>query len=271
MSEPRWLCVCEAEVATQLYPGDFSDVLEHVSAAPIDDYYLYVEHLLTLGSEQALAESPTLGRLLLLGLVSGVESYFRSVMAAVLRLCPLCRRAAADQLLPYGALDYYGESDVELGLFDAASLAGASEIRKRTQGLLGISLERGTSVYAALETFDKICHLRHAAVHARGALGRGNAVALSLGDYDAGRRALAVSFTALQQAGVVCHSTVRAYNKAIYKKILDRWLGEGILVGEWEPDRDTFKPLYDLFRSKKDASGPLNAYQAHRSLVKSAF
>lgn len=270
MSEPAWLCVCEAEVATRLSPEDFSGAIESVRVAPIDDYYIYVEHLLTLGSEQALAESPTLGRLLLLGLVSGVESYFRSVMASALRACPLCRNAAADQLLPYGALTYYGEGHVELGLFDAASLAGATEIRKRTQALLGISLERGSSADAALETFDKICHLRHAAVHARGTLGRGNALALALSP-DANRRALTVSFTALQQAGLVCHSTVRAYNKVVYRKILERWLGEGVLLGEWDSDRPTFKPLYELFRSRKDASGPSTAYQAYRSLLKSAF
>lgn len=268
MSDPSWLCVCEAEVATSLSPGDFSGALDRVTASPIDDYYSYVEHLLTLGSEAALGSSPTLGRLLLLGLVSGVESYFRSIIAAVLRVCPIARLTAANQPIPYGALDYYGVNEVELGLFDTSSLAGSGEIRKRTQALLGITIERDTSTYAALESFDKVCHLRHAAVHARGSLGRGNAAALALGREEH-RRALLVSFSALQQAGIICHSTVRAYNKTVYRRVVERWLAEKVLIGDWQADRSKFKPLYGLFRSAKDASGPANAYVAYRSMLKS--
>jgi hypothetical protein len=265
VSEPAWRCVCEPELATQLAGGDFSSELESAPTSPIDDYYGYVEHLLTLGSKQALDDSPTLGRLLLLGLVSGVESYFRSAIAGVLRTCPLSRRAAADQMIPFGAIDYYGLQHVELGLFDASSLAGASEIRKRTNSLLGIAVNPGTSLSAALDEFDKLCHLRHAAVHARGALGRGNASALALSG-TAGRHALSVSFSGLQHAGIVCHSTVRAYNRAIYRRIVERWIGDGVLSGVWSRDKASFKALFDLFASKKDATGSPNAYQAHRSL-----
>lgn len=270
MSEPGWLCVCEPEVAVQLAGADFSAEFESAPSSPIDDYYAYVEHLLTLGSEAALEDSPTLGRLLLLGLVSGVESYFRSVIAAVVRICPLCRVGAADQLIPLGAIDYYGTEALELGLFDAASLAGATELRKRTHALLGIDLNSQASASAALSEFDKVCHLRHAAVHARGTLGRGNAVALAL-SADDGRRALQVSFASLQQAGLACHSMVRAYNRVVYRKTIERWIAKDVLVGTWSQDKTRFKPLFELFRSQRDDVAPTNAYQAHRSLVKSVF
>ena len=266
MSEPGWLCVCEPESTAPLSGGDFSSELDDTPSSPIDDYYSYVEHLLTLGSEEALAASATLGRLLLLGLVSGVESYFRSIMSGTLRLCPIARRNASEQMLPFGAIDYYGSERAELGLFDTSSLAGATEIRKRTANLLGISVERGTSVFAALEEFDKICHLRHAAVHARGTLGRGNASALSLGAAE-GRQTLHVTFGGLQHAGVVCHSTVRAYNRAIYRRLIERWIGSQVLTGSWVTDRAMFKPIFELFQSRRDNVGPNNAYQAYRSLA----
>src|SRR5439155_1081418 len=103
---------------------------------------------LTLGDQAALVASPTLGRLLVLGLVSGVELYFRAILTGLLRCCPICRGHAADQVIPFGAIDYYGSDEVEWGLFDAMSLAGATEIRTRTQRLLAIDVRPGTSVSA---------------------------------------------------------------------------------------------------------------------------
>lgn len=266
MSEPSWLNVCEPEVAAALSGDAFSGPLEQLQSSPLDDYYGYVEHLLTLGHSAALAASPALGRLLLLGLVGAAEAYFRSVITGVLRLCPVCRANAADQLIPFGAIDYYGSSEVEYGLFDASSLAGAAEIRKRTQNLLGITVKDGSSTAAALAEFDKVCHLRHAAVHARGTLGRGNAAALGLGS-SYGRRTLAVTFGNLQDAGLVCHSAVRAYNRFLYQAVVGRWVGQSVLSGTWASDKDRFAPLFELFRSKKDGVGPVNAYQAYRSLA----
>lgn len=265
MSEPRWTCVCETETTTALEASDFCRSAADAGQSPVDDYYTYVEHLLTLGDATALETSDTLGRLLLLGLVSGVEVYFRAVLAGVIRVCPVSRAHAADQQIPFGAIDYYGSDAVEWGLFDASSLAGLEEIRSRTRKLLGIDLPRGGSLDGALREFDKICHLRHAAVHARGALGRGNATALGLGP-ESGRMALELAMPTLHRAGVACHSSVRAYNRFIYRTTVERWLERGRFAGTWAEDRAIFQPLFDLFHSRIDKSGPANAFHAYRSL-----
>jgi hypothetical protein len=199
--------------------------------------------------------------------VGGVESYFRSIIAGVLRVCPLARQEAAGQVLPFGAIDYYGLGEVELGLFDGASLAGASEIRKKTQSLLGVNFHQSSSAYVALDEFDKVCHLRHAAVHARGILSHGNAAALGLG-VTTGRRTLDVSFANLQLAGAVCHSAVRAYNRTVYEKLVHRWIDASVLKGPWTVDKPMFQPLFELFRSQKDRVAPSSAYRAYQLLVK---
>jgi hypothetical protein len=263
--EAAWLQVCEPEEASVLSTGDFCSDTIAPGGSPIDDYYEYVEHLLTLGDEVALQASPTLGRLLVLGLVSGVELYFRAILAGLLRCCPICRAHASDQLIPFGTLDYYGSDDVEWGLFDAMSLAGAREIRTRTQKLLAIEIRAGTSISAALDEFDKVCHLRHAAVHSRGTLSRGNAVALGIGR-DAGRRTLTISLPALHQAAAACHSVVRAYDRFLFEQTLHRWFGTEMLTGEWESDRRIFKPLFDLVYSRRDALAPSSAYNCYRKL-----
>ena len=217
MSEPAgWVCVSASSgpqsvtVASCCFPT-VQDVL-----SPIDAYYEFSEKVLQLGDASALANSPILGRLLLLGLVSGVEAYLRSVLAGVLKICPLSRKQAADQPLTLSALDYYGIDEVELGLFDRSSLAGANEVRSWTKRLLGLDLDGGCS--AALSEYDLVCHLRHASVHAQGILGSGNARELGLAA--PGRQSVSLDFGALQQVGAVCHGMVRSYNRWLYERML---------------------------------------------------
>lgn len=265
MAEPHWSVVCQAESTVRVTPGDLCAALPVVRHSPIDDYYDYVEHVLTLGQEEDLASSSTLGRLVLLGLVSGVESYFRAVLAGLLRTCPCAQRCAADQPIPFGAVDHYGPDLVALALFDSGSLAGAGEVSSKTKKLLGIDVPNGSSLAAALTEFDKICHLRHAAVHSRGTLARRNVVALGIPS-GTSPLALQLSLAGLHQAGAACHSVVRAYNRYVYRTTVERWLADGLMCGTWSVDRDSFQPLFDLFVSLRDMAGPKRAYDAYRGL-----
>lgn len=267
MSEPRWAQICEPESSATVSAPDFCVAFKEPLHSPIDDYYYYVQDLMKLGDNASLAASETLGRLLLLGLVTGVERYFRSVLAGAIRVCPICRAHAGDQLVSFGAVDFYGPKSLEWALFDSSSLAGADEIRSRTKKLLNIELPKGaSSIEAALSEFDKLCHLRHASVHSRGRLGRGNAAALGLGNLGA-NTSVALTLPTLHAAAATCHSTVRAYNKIIFRRVMERWIGADELTGQWRRDRERFSALFDLFYSRVDQVGPPNAYQAHRTLL----
>lgn len=265
MREPSWCVVCDAESAVRVGVNDLCTDFERAEQSPIDDYYEYVEHVLTLGQEEELEKSSTLGRLVLLGLVSGVETYFRAVLGELLRLCPVAQQCAANQLIPFGAVRHYGPASVALALFDSGSLAGDAEITQKTRKLLGLEIPRGSSLSAALVEFDKICHLRHAAVHARGTLARQNLIALGI-EVPSKPLALEVSLGSLHQAGAACHSAVRAYNRFTYRATVERWIGNGLLSGTWRTDKAAFQPLFELFVSKRDAAGPSRAYDAYRAL-----
>lgn len=269
VSNLRWQEICETETASTIDGTLFCADVASARQSPIDDYYEYVEHLLTLGDEQALLDSETLGRLLMLGLVSGVETYLRSLIAELLRVCPISRDAVATQLIPFGSIDYYGAEGPEKGLFDGISLAGADEVRKASRKLLGVDLGNGGSINAALAEFDKLCHLRHAAVHARGSLGRGNAAGLGL-TIGGSAPTLCLTLPTLHRAGIVCHSTVRAYNRFIFVETVHRWIGAGRLSGVWVNDEAVFKPLYFLFHSTRDGVGPGTAYNCFRSVASMA-
>lgn len=267
MSEPRWAQVCEPETYSIVSAEDYCGPFTEPAQSPIDDYYTYVQDLMKLGDKSALSKSETLGRLLLLGLVTGVERYFRSTLAGAIRICPICRHHAGDQLVSFGAVDFYGPRALEWALFDSSSLAGADEIRGRTRKLLDIDLPKnGSSIEGALSEFDKLCHLRHAAVHSRGRLGRGNAAALGLGN-SGSNTSVQLTLETLHAAATTCHSTVRAYNKLVFRKMVERWIAEDQLSGRWKTDKEKFSDLFALFHSKLDQAGPPNAYQAHRVLL----
>ena len=266
MSEPRWAEVSEVEIATAISPASFCAPGARDDLSPIDDYYAYVEELLKLGLPKAFDENSTLGKLLLLGLVSGVENYVRAILAGLIRVCPICRATASDHQIPFGAIDFYGDEGVELSLFDATSLAGDDEIRKKTQKLLALPVPSQGSLDGALKEFGKVCELRHAAIHARGRLGRGNARALGLGPQNE-NSVLTLTYSGIQTAGAICHSMVRSYNRFLFRETIQRWIAHSRFTGDWGSDGATFSELFNMFHSKTDAVGPGNAYQCYRALI----
>lgn len=145
----RWAEICSTEKSLQLDIDRLRCFLSTASGNPIDDFYCYISSILPLGSEEELGRSEALGRVLLLGLVSGSELYFRSILSGVIRVCPLSREQASKHTLTLGAFDYYGPEEVGLGLLENSSMATAGEIRKQTKRLLNIDMEPGSSVDVA--------------------------------------------------------------------------------------------------------------------------
>lgn len=267
MSE-RWLDICSPEGSDSLIPGLVcgSDSLEQLN--PIDAHYKLTEHIVTLGTPQVLDASITLGRLLLLGLVSGTEMYFRSVLSGTLRICAVSRRSASAQQLSYGSIDYYGTDNLELGLLENVSFTSANEIKSRIRNLTGLSVDEKSSASAAATEFERLCQLRHAAVHADGRLTRGNAASLGL-PAEQRQQVLIVPYAGLQHAAVVCSNTVRSFNRHLYRSLVERWKPNGLFTGDWASDREAFVPLFKLFHSRRDNCGPADAYRAYQSLPQS--
>ncbi|MFX0594014.1 hypothetical protein [Melissospora conviva] len=234
------------------------------TGSPIDDFYETTAHILTLGDPDSLRSSPTLGRLLILGLVTGTEAYFRAILLGVMTTCPLIRESIADQQIPFGSVEFYGVKNMALGLLEGVSFASGAEIKKRTRSLTGITWADNTSLGVAVETFDRVCHMRHAAVHAQGVLNRGNARALGLAT-TAGPLHVVIDMANLHLAAKACNSMVRAYNLFLYKSILQRWMASSLLTGTWQKDKKHFGGLFDLFCSRTDGIAPSTPYAAYRA------
>lgn len=264
-SEPRWAQICAFEESVGLNPGSYCCPVQAESASPIDEFYSYIQEVLPLGGEEGLMSSTVLGRVLLLGLVSGVELYFRTVIARTVAVCPLAREHASKHMLSLAALDYYGPERVGLGLLEGTSFASEGEVAKQTDRLLGIKWSPTSSTGVALKTFETLCHLRHAAVHSRGELSSGNLRSLGIRVRHS-RTALLVQLPQLHEAAVTCQSAVRAYNRLVYRKSVERWISEGLLIGTWSRDKELFRRLFATFHSQIDSAGPANSFQAYRGL-----
>ncbi|MEV5530580.1 hypothetical protein [Streptomyces prunicolor] len=247
---------------------DFSAccVKSTVTGSPIDAFYENTGEVLKLGKPEELANSPTLGRLLALGLVTGTEAYFRSIFLGMLTVCPLTRERSADQMVPLGALDYYGAEQIGMGLFEGISFAGEAEVKKRSSALLNFSWPATNSLGVALKGYDAVCHIRHASVHSQGLLSRGNARALKI-QPTISMNQVVVDFVHLQKIALVCTSLVRSFNGELFKTTVEKWVSEKFLTGSWGDDRRMFTALSKLFVSQVDSVGPKTANARYKLLL----
>ena len=243
--------VCDTSPAVTL---DLSSACQpHPSSrkAPVDEYYQAAEAVTLVGEPALLANHAVLGRLLLLGHVGVTENFVRSVLVRLLAVCPYCRSHAGSQSLPFASVHYYSIDEVAHGLFDSKSLASAVEIRATVKKLTNIDLPPKGPLQVSLTRFDELCHLRHAAVHAHGSIGTGNATALGLLN-SGGRLHLNVDLPRVHEAALICRSFVQELNQHLFQHVFLRWRDQGLLVRDYSVDGPVFKNLYGLFRSMND-------------------
>lgn len=260
-----WSAVCAVEGSEALDVENICTPRALENLSPIDVHRSSSQQLLAMGQPQDLQSNPLLGRLLIVGLVAATEEYMRSVVAGVLQVCPYARLESAPQMVSLGAVDYYAREELARGIYEHVSFATASEVAKRTGAILGIQIKQGTSLFGALQEFDRLCQLRHACAHSDGVLGHNNLRELGA-RRGLGTQTVLITFASLQSAGAICYNTVRAYNRHVFRSVIERWVAEGEFDGTWKSDRDRFTALFRLFRSRTDNVGPANAYQAYRTL-----
>lgn len=253
-NDKKWCLVntLEKQEETAFDVSSFCTSMSESEPSPIDDFYSYSGDIIKLGSPSQLIKNPILGRLLLLALVSGVELYFRSILSGIIKHCPIARKHAFKQQISLENVEYYGFDEIGFGLLEGVSFTSSGNIKKETRRLTDIELKNVTSsVWVSLLDFDKICQFRHATAHSRGQLSARNLRELGI-SVDRTRSALSVSLKEFQNAAQICHNCVQAYNRYMYRVLIERWLGHHILIGEWDTDSEKFSNLFKLFKSEID-------------------
>lgn len=258
--------VCLPEQAVTLSVADCLADHKVAQVSPIDDFNGITMPLVKLGTREFVEGDPARGRLLLLGLVGGTEHYFRSVLAGLVSVCPVCQASSASEMVPLSAIVYYSPDRVSHGLLEGASLSGKDSVINKTKKLTGIEIKPGSSLSAALAEFDKLCELRHASVHSRGELQVKNLLKLSMSPSSGEQqKTVEIDQGTFQTAVAVCKTAVRAYNRHVFSGIIEQWIGRPVFEGAWDKDRDRFTRLFNLFVSREDMKRA-NAYNCYQRL-----
>lgn len=251
---PMPLDICRSETSIALSVNDFCGLSDAAGCSPIDDLIGYFRSVMPLGDRETLESNNVLGRVLLLGLVSGTETYFRSLLAKIVIRCPFCCSIAGSQMMSLASAQHYGAEDLGLGILERTSFSTSGELARATQKLTGINIDARSSVATAIEQFELLCHFRHAAVHARGELNPANLAAIGIGAVGSENH-LVVRLGHLHLAAEVCLNAARAYNRFLFKGIMNRWIEKRKLTGNWTTDKQQFSRMLSFFRSREDGYG----------------
>lgn len=214
---------------------------------PISDYFDVTSRLKAkLVGPAFSADSELLG-LMMIGIVSAAEFYFRTVLGRCVDLCPLSLDHAGAATVPIGAFRHYHDSDYSyvIGSMEHESLAGADSVRGAVKKFTGLDPSTDSSLRAALDEFGILCELRHCLAHSRGFLGSKNRRTLGLrsGTFS---KILIRNDSALELLKLA-HNSVRAVNRFLSNGILDRWIDKDVLRGKWREDRNNFLAWWNSF------------------------
>jgi hypothetical protein len=205
------------------------------------------------------AISPEFGRLLLLGYVSAVESFFRTVLRSIINTDAKAQSDAHSYVVPYGAVLYHDRKTVAEALLEGYSFASEKDVRAAFAKFLDVpNLAEG--IKTMLIEYEKICQLRHCCVHRFGKLGTQNGIVLGLEQHSAAlEKPLSLDKQQLGDIASWLMSFAKATNNYMFRTLLERSVIEKNpykLAWNWSytKDRAKFEKLYKLFHTAKDAN-----------------
>ncbi|NMY76839.1 hypothetical protein [Pseudomonas sp. WS 5071] len=241
--------------ATTVRINDISDYVRANTefGSPIDMFYADRNRLLSAISPNYAQLNPTVLPLVLVGLISLTENYFREIFAGIIVQCPKAKEKSASKALNL-ATAWFGYGELEKGAFENTSFSDAETVKKNIQSLIGLQITDSSQILTPLEEFDKLCELRHAIVHSAGLLAGKNAIKLQLPRSQNSVK-VTVGFSELQEAAEICTSLVCAVNLELYIHISKRWLNEWPRTAAYrnEDFNRLFKNVWNLFYSSVDS------------------
>ena len=252
---------------------DFAKALEpYPSGAPINpitDYFLNTGNLVKKIVDTKYSEDADILGLLVLGVVSCAEFYFRSILSELPRSCPICEQHTEALNIPIGSSEFYSKSGFSpvMSAFEHESLADSKKITAEIKRFVGLVCTDDSSVKKALDDFELLCELRHCFVHSRGFAGLKAMRALS------GPRKLQKVLIRQSQALdliKLSHNAVRAVNHYLSDEVLNRWIDRDVLTGAWTSDKKLFTKYLRLFaKAGEDAyfGSPSRTYAVVRPVI----
>ena len=264
LHHPEETIECDFKAVLEPYPGPSAN-------NPITDYFATTSSLVKKIVDTKYGNDAEVLGLLVLGVLSAAEFYFRSVLSDVSRVCPVCVNHMEAVNVPAGSFAFYANSGFSssMSAFEHESLADSKKIAAEIKRFVGLACSDNSSVKKALDDFELLCELRHCFVHTRGFVGL--KAARAIGAPRSLHKILIKQSQALEFIKL-SHNAVRAVNHYLSKELLNRWIDRDVLAGRWSVDKKLFTRYINLFsKSGEDSYGGLAnaAYAAVRpSIIK---
>jgi hypothetical protein len=244
------------------------------SNSPIDSFYAERNELLRPINSTFASGNPSIPPLILVGLISLTENYFREILAGIISICPKAKQKSANKTVSL-ATAWIGIDEMEKGAFENTSFADPKVVKNNLKELIGIDVSNSNQISTPLYEFGKLCELRHAIVHSAGLLAGKNAVRLELPNSRNSVK-IKIGYSEIQEAAEVCTSLVCAVNLELFISISTKWLNEWPRTPAYRDQNFNalFKKVWGLFYSKFDASnglitGSLTLVKARNQIVRS--
>lgn len=252
--------------------SDYVDIIEE-SNSPIDSFYNERNELLRAIDSGYANANPAISPLVLVGLISLTENYFREVLAGIISICPKAKQKSANKSLNL-ATAWFGFGEMEKGAFENTSFSDTKAIKKNLHDLIGINVSNSNQISTPLDEFGKLCELRHAIVHSAGLLAGKNAVKLELPN-SRNPVKIKIGYSEVQEAAEVCTALVCAVNLELFINISTKWLNEWPRTPAYSGQNFNFlfRKVWELFYSDFDGrngliSGSLTQVRTRNQIVR---
>lgn len=228
--------------------------------SPIDLFLLNANSInVIFAGESEL--TPEKANLIVLGYMSAVESYFRTITRRLIITDEISRRYAGPQTISYAAAMYHNSNTMPEALLESRSFASEKHIKEVVKDLLGIQGGMPRYLIESLAEFNKICQLRHCIIHRFGKLGSNNAISLGILDFsNEVEMPIALNISQVESIAGVLRSFVKNTNNYLYNSVLKRTLNNTsdqrqLYSDEWtwdyRRDKSRFINYYKIFSSEQ--------------------
>lgn len=243
----------------------FDDAHVETNVSPVDQF---LENSLSLNRHWAMLPpnedvQPELSRLFLLGYVSAVEGYMRSLIRRLVHHDIFTQNCCESLQLSYGAVLHHKQASLPDALLEETIFSVNKAIPQALVKFIGMEgLSGGTT--ALLAEYDRICQLRHCCTHRFGKLGVKNATVLGLSTHSRFlEKPVLLKKDAMADIADLTFTLVKSINNDVFGFVMKR-SATGKLPSRdapgigwtWHKARDKarFKTYYDIFSSMKDAT-----------------
>lgn len=225
------------------------------TVSPIDRFYSSTGDILSKSSPDFVTQyGDEITGLLLVGLISATENYFRDILGVILETCPLARQHSSDEKIQLGSL-LWGPRDLHnRSAFEFLAFSNAKNIKETFNKFTDHVIQQNGVWNQMLPEYDKLCEFRHAVVHSGHLIAGKNAVKLNLRPSKKSLK-LNLDYSRVQAAGRVCTALVQGANNELFELMVGRWAVKWRQLPTWSPDQEkVIRTIYDTFLSKRDRS-----------------